>query len=389
MSGKILTFFRKHKFLAAVLVVVLLVSGLIIFLHSPPGRSIVFSRIQSILKNNYEMNLTAGSLQYNLLNLSATLEKVRLEGNNQAIPVETFTSDYIRVNMGIRTFFSGVLHFQDIQIIRPEVKFHPPPETESSGETQAEAGLVRIRIDNLNLDQGRIAFESEPVSFYAVLSGIRLDVGFDPVTRTHAGLFSSENGRIDVQENQFHVDHIHLPFRFDSRSFEIQDFQLSSPILTFKAAGRVDEYQTSPDFDLNFSAAVEPQAAAEKLYLNQNFSGLIRLDGRLYSTPAGPGLDGHLTAEGFTAGELTVSSLLVEMSYQPSRIDLNQLVMSSRYGDITAEGVWFPGAEDTSRITLNWNKLHPMQILNRMSSHSIPLNTESRGHVQADRKSVV
>ncbi len=366
------------------LIFLIVIGGTIGFFHAPPGRNLIFSRIQAMLETRYGLHIEAGALHYNLFSLTVSIDSLKIDTDNVHFPFEHVFVEHIRVNTGIRTILSGMLHFQNIQIDHPYVIFRPPVPDKAPEKPPTSSKPLHIRVDNLNLKQGHIEYKDQSLPVYADLSRIRIDAVYDPVDQRHTGLFSTEKGRLSFQENHLAVDHILIPFHFDKKSIEIQDFQLESPALTLKASGMIDEFQTLPVFDLRFSAAIQPKALSETLNLNQSFQGTVLLQGTLYSTAGGPGLEGSLSAENFAASGIPPSAIRAEFTYEPSRLALNQFQLQNRWGELEAEGTWFPDAEKTSRINLNWNKLLPGRILSQMTSQPLPLTAESRGRIQAE-----
>jgi len=383
MKGTVFAFLRRHKILSIFMIFMLLVAGIILFLHSPPGRNLVLNQVQSILKNQYGIQLDAGSLRFNLLNLSASIESLNMDTDNEELPIKRVSAEYIQVNMGMRTLLSGMLHFQNIQIDHPNMVFRSPTPSEAAQKTPGSSPPLHIRVDNLNIKQGRIEYKDQSASIYADLSRIRFDIHYDTADKTHAGLFSAEKGNVRFQEINLPVDHIHLPFRFDMNSFELQGFHLDSNVLTFKASGKIKEYQKTPHFDLTFSAAIQSKNLSETLNLNQSLQGTIHLEGQMVSSADGPRMEGNLSVDNFFVSGIPLSSLRAEIDYQPTRLKLNQLRLESLWGELNASGTWFKDAAETSQINLQWDKLQPDFIYTQMRSQPPPIISESRGRLHA------
>lgn len=384
VKKNIFGFFRRHKILGISLGLFFLIFAVFFFLHTPPGRRLIFSQVQEILSNRFEMQLNADSIRFNFLTLSASIDSLTLEAQNNNFPLKYASAEYIRVNIGIRTILSGQFHFQNIQIDHPNVILQPTTSEKRPEKPGKARRPLRLRIDNLNLIQGNIDFNGQSLPVQAGLSRIRVDIHYDPAENIHDGRISAESGILGLQGPQFPIDHILLPFRFNNTFFDIRNLQVDSPAITFAASGEIHDYQNDPKFDIGFSAAVRSNILSESLHSTHSFHGILELEGRVFSAANGPEMEGQLSADNLNAFGIPFSSIRADISYQPARLNLSRLRLQSPYGKLSAEGIWHMRAAGLSRITINWDNLQPGRILSQIRSQPFPVSFVSRGSIQAE-----
>ncbi|MFO7865425.1 MAG: translocation/assembly module TamB domain-containing protein [Candidatus Aminicenantes bacterium] len=377
------SFFRRHKISGIFLVVFLAVIGVIGFLHTPPARKYVFNRLQNMLESQYGLQLQADSFRYNLFTLCVSMDRLSLDGEESEFPLERFSADYIRVDIGIRTIVSRMLHFQNIKIDNPDLILRSPPLDGAGGNSRSPAGPLEIEVDKLNISRGNIKFKDQLTPLQAALAQVKIHIRFDKAEKHHIALFSAEKGELDYQGNKLLIDHIHFPFLFEKNTLQLQDFQLESPALTLNVTGNIHDFQTSPEFDVLFSADIRSDVLSEVFSDIPLLQGVVHLNARLYSTLEDPGLEASLTTENLTAAGVPVSSARTEISYHAARLSLNHFTVQSPWGKLNGEGVWFLEEEETSQITLTWNELKLDPFLSRFSL-PMTIHTESRGQIQGE-----
>ncbi|MBS3819636.1 translocation/assembly module TamB domain-containing protein, partial [bacterium] len=377
------SFFRRHKVWAALLIFLLIAGGIVGFLHTPPVKRYAFNRLQNMLESRYGLELHAGSIRYNLLNLSVSADRLSLDGKDSRWPLERLTADKIHVNVGIRTLLSGSLHFQEIKIINPFLVVRPLPTSQKIQNKGMPPKPMNIRIDRLNLKQGTVEFNDQSIPIQASLTRIRIELRYEKKEKLHRGRISVDKGNVDYQGKIFPIHKIQLPFILGKDFIQLQEFRFEFPFLVFKATGRIEDYQTKPQPELRFSAEVQTEALPDILDFNPNLKGTVNCGGRIYSSPEGIGLKGTLTTQNLNASGVPVSSARAEISYHSARLNIKHLSLQSPWGKLNARGTWFPSPKEPSQVTLSWNRLKLGRVMTRLSL-PVRLSAESRGKIQGE-----
>ena len=180
-----------------------LLTLLVVALHTPPVRRYALKQAVEILARQ-GVDFEASEVDYNLLDLTATLRHVTVRSRQTPDLPPLARIDHLRVDLNLRKLLSGGLYVEDGEIHNPTIhlvvdkdgrdNIPKPPGKESESETD-------YLIDKLLVSGGSLRVEERRQQIDVTLPVWQLSIDGNPLTSEHdIRLDAREPGRISFQQ---------------------------------------------------------------------------------------------------------------------------------------------------------------------------------------------
>jgi len=202
----------KKKILWGFASLAILIIIFLLLLHAPFVRAKVLTKVQQYLAQNYNLSLSASSLDYNLATLRVTLDDPALRAADKPLDPPFFQAGELTLRLTPSLLLGNSLEFREIRVIDPRVDISeiPPQLLETSGDSPAPPLIVR-RIDIRN---GRIRYRDPSTGVDADIPGISL------------------TGAVGVKENQ----RLELRLNIDMKTMEAGKVVYGSNVIKLQNA---------------------------------------------------------------------------------------------------------------------------------------------------------
>ena len=120
--------------LGTLIVLAIILIGGFLTLQSSKFRMYVLSKIEQRLREDFNLSLSAKSLDLNIFRLSASLEDLKII---PLVPEESILQSFdvqrLTINLSSKTLFGKRIHIQKLHVTKPEVRLkkhrkYPPPK---------------------------------------------------------------------------------------------------------------------------------------------------------------------------------------------------------------------------------------------------------------------
>ena len=178
--------------------------------------------------------LEAEEIDIDPFRLSLSLRKPVLRAGEGPGPVlRRFTADSILLDVPISVVFGGGLRFEKVRIVRPEAVLAPatpapgPPATKDPAAS-VEPAAFTLRIDELELENGRASWQGSPGSFSVSLDGIDIRIGYDPVEQSHLVSLAAAGGHLRLMDRDLALERLEVKARAGPREIHIETFETAT-----------------------------------------------------------------------------------------------------------------------------------------------------------------
>jgi outer membrane protein assembly factor BamA/autotransporter translocation and assembly factor TamB len=226
---------RLVRFVVYVLGFCLAALALILLgLQTPPGKRYVLARVHQYLATQ-RIDLGAGSLDYNLFTLSASIDHaiVRATRFPDSPPfahvghadISLSLLDLVRGSYVVRT---GYVADVDIDLVVGEdgrSNLPSPPQT--SAPKSSKPSSIDYLIERFTLSHGRLKYEDRQKHVSAMLPVSSVRIVGDRLTRRHQLQLVAGEGDVTMQGRAIHLNRVTSDLSFDRHSFDLPRFDLN------------------------------------------------------------------------------------------------------------------------------------------------------------------
>src|SRR5262245_60263900 len=286
-------------------------------LHPPPAQRWVLTRVQQYLARE-RIDLRAGSLDYNLFSLSASIDHaiVRAAEFPDLPPfaqvghadVSLSLADLIRGRYVVRT---GNVADIDVDLVVEEdgrSNLPTPPQTSATQSSTKPTTPIDYLIERFTLSNGRLQHDDRQKHIYAMLAISSIRIAGDRLTRRHQVQLAAGGGELALQGRKVLRDlQLTAGVNYDAagRTARLVSFDMTAPIGRIRADGLL---------------ALDPNAGES--HLNADISSLDLLGlAQALELPyaAATQLDGQVRAR-WPAPELVRPTVAAKLSLAAKRV---------------------------------------------------------------------
>jgi outer membrane protein insertion porin family len=334
----------------------------LVAVHAAPVRALVLRRVRAAVRTSSGIDLRAGSLFYNILTLSAELQRVELA--SVGTPTEPFaTAEALGVTFGVRTLI-GDITLRRISLAAPSINIRRYDDGTDNlprvtGAQAAGEGFVLppIAVDNLG-----VSFRQAGVS--AVISGasVRLTSaesgGFSAVIDVQRGV------RMTLGERTIDLTTMAGTFAVAGQQLEIRDLTVARPGTTVRANGRVALRGAASTVDVSLRGSSEIETWWAEFSDAAGPAGHVEGTAQVTGLLSDPTITFDTDGRSLEWSDVQISRLHVNGGYGSGQLSLNTLTLNVAGGTVDGRGTIALGATSRpSRVDARWTEIDARQIL--------------------------
>lgn len=350
---------------------VLLAGAVVGLAHVPVVRARVLAQAAGWLETR-GLTLTADRLDYNLLQLSATLERPQLAATGAATPF--FEAERVHVNLPASAL-RGRIVFDEVALTRPLVRLRNEDGRWNlpRGSDQVPAGEPPvIDIRHLNIEGLRLDVDAPPVTVEA--SAIHLI--WDATSDGHVGgpLRIDEGLTLQIGDEHTTVSSVDGVVGFDGRTLTLDPLTARLDEGQIWLKGRVGPLLRDPAFDMAVEASIDLARAAAWLPADTTLAGKLWMTGTLEGAVGAPVATLTFAAPRARYQRLEAVAVRGQVSLSADAATIAWLTATLARGRIEATGrVGFATDGPTaSSIDASWDDVDVQSVLEQVAAHTTP-----------------
>ena len=309
----------------------------ILMLHTPPARKYAAKQAAAILRRQ-GIDFEASSLNYNLLDLSASLRSVVVRSPQAPDLPPLLTAAEVNLDLSLRKLIQGKYHLEDASVAKPNLHVVidergrdniPRPPKSSSGETD-------FFVNHFLLSGGTFQFEDRRQRMALQVPIERGEVDGNPLTGNHAiRLRTMAGGSARLEQRTFSLGTMSADLEVENDAVNLRNVALAIADSQLTLSGRVDKFQ-DPRFDLKANSAIALESLLRSGGVPQQASGTVNvawtINGPLAQLKATARADG----KGLTLDRFRNVDLKAEAAYDAaaSRVRVDSFNANSNLGAV-------------------------------------------------------
>ncbi|MEX2301805.1 MAG: translocation/assembly module TamB domain-containing protein, partial [Bryobacterales bacterium] len=352
-------------------------------MHTRPVRDYVLERTRAYLKSESDIDFAATDLDYNLFTGRVSANSLRLTSLTTENSEPFLEAERLRVNLGVRDLFGGIVHIQDavidglsLNVVVDEQGRSNLPGGQTGQAAPAEpTPLPAFLIESLAVNDGAATYADRSRNLAAQLPRWTANVSGNSLTFNHELKFQAlAPGSVSFEGRTVPIETLHLAGAFDTNDLTIETFELRTNLLQLAVSGTVEDFQ-SPNLQLKANGSADAAAAMRFLDVEQDLAGNVQAE----VTVSG-GLDdltvaGTVRSADMRYGELRDMELDAAGTWNATReaLELEKLAVRSPAGQLDAQGE-IATAENAgaSRVEASFSRLN-LEILSRLFDAPVQL----------------
>ena len=322
-------------------------------------------RIAVGLSDQYDIDFSAGRVEFALRSLSFTLHDVRLD--TRAVP-ESATVVAKRVNLDLATSaLQGALAFDRIEVINPSVSWTAgtrTPVTRAPHTTPPDARPVIVvgRLDVVNLD----LTVSTPSSLRLTVQGLSASLQGDAQGRLSGEIHADRGVRLDADDVAGVVDRVTADVTIASDSLVIRSLVAQSSSGDLRLDGAL-MFGESGSYDLNYRSRIDLSELRKWWGRSPPADGRIEVSGSIAGLLHDPRITFGLNARGLAVGALSDGRLDATGHASVDAIVFETGVLQSVEGVFDGRGtIALHDGGESSVVVGDWSLPRPRALASRL-----------------------
>ena len=333
----------KLRVAAAILAGILALMVLLVaVVHTPPVRRYALKQAIQILARE-GVDFDASSVDYNLLDLTATLGHVTVRSRQTPDLPPLLQADHVRVDIDLRRLLRGAFYVEDGVIQNPKIhvvvdekgRDNLPHSSSKDQSSETDYLLQKLRISG-----GSLRFEERRQQIDTTLPLWNLSVDGNTVTKDQTiRLEAPQPGRVSFQQRTLPIQGLNAEIVVQKNAIDIHGIKLGLGDSTIAFSGKLDNFK-DPRYDFKAETDLALGTLTTLAGAPQKVSGTVHASltatGPLAQMRATARLDGqNLTIDRFDR-----LNLKAETAYEAAaqRIQLESFNVFSPSGTIQGKG---------------------------------------------------
>ncbi|MGH9161405.1 MAG: hypothetical protein ACRD2X_15680, partial [Vicinamibacteraceae bacterium] len=232
--------------ISAAVLFVLLIAALLT-LHTPPAKRYVLARVADLLAQQ-NVELQAGSLDYNLLALSVRLENATFRARQPRDAAPFAKVGRFELDASLLDLLRGRYVVESGTLVRPDIHLVvngagetnlPAPAAEEEEEEPEEPVSVDYLINAFRVVDGTVRYEDRRQGLDITLPIQSIAIEGSSRTKRHDVRLRADNGRVTVQDRSADIHHIAGELMLGVDSVEVRRLELRAVNSTIVLGGNV------------------------------------------------------------------------------------------------------------------------------------------------------
>jgi outer membrane protein assembly complex protein YaeT len=371
---------RRWRFLAGALVAACVL--VVVALHAPFVRARVLAWAVGQLAT-YGIRLQASRLDYNLLTLSASLDRVTLTAEGATQPFFTAASAGADVSWSA---FLGALHVQSIAVDRPTITLirnaegmlNLPrlPSERDGASVAAPPPIDRLRIGDL-----AVKYDDARTELAVDARGLTLDMS-QTADRPLAGrLTMAGPASIRQGTHATTVNRLEAGLSFDGVRLALEELAVGASEGRAELSGTIDLLADDQRIDLRARGDVDVERLEYWADLDEGLSGRVAFTGTALGSLNTPQVTLRVSSSGLEWPALGTLSLDGGAALSATTVTLDSLRVGLGAGELIATGrVQFSNSDaGTSEANLHWSNLDAGKLVGLVPGVAVPIAAVSDG----------
>ena len=372
--------------------------GLFIFiflfalLHTGFVKSRVLRYASSYIERTQNVQFSAGSLNYNLLQLSFSLGDVSLQSLEKTKTEDPpfFQAQKVKIDIPLKLLLGKKLHFHEITVIQPKICFiiyqdssnNLPFSRNSSINESSGHSIPEIVVKKLLLENAHVDLRDEEKDFAFQLSRLGVQVSWIDDSQHKVDLTINEEGSLQYKKNRFPVNEINLSGRLDTKEIHLENFKVQALKSEIFGSGRIEDF-SKPFIYFDFQGSVDGESVKKFLNRGEDISGKIEFESLVQGPLDSIDAELKLQSSAFQYGAIASSDLRADAVWREQKLIIPFLNVSTPNGEFQASAELNPlNWKEGNQLDLKWESLDPNFYLDLFS---VPFSVKTRlsGDLQA------
>jgi outer membrane protein assembly complex protein YaeT len=349
-------------------VVVVLVAGLLVLLHTSPARRYVVTQVTRLLQQqNIEFN--TDELRYNLLDLRLSLRNLRIRSRDalDLPPIATIDRVTLDLSLGQLLRRRYVLESGDAEGVAIHYYVgadqrdnlpRPPTDPEQPSEP------LDYLIAQLQVRAATVRYESVPQRIDVTIPVSSMDVEGNAVTDRHAVRLEAAAGSLVVQDRTATLDQLSAELDLGDDDARIERVDLVAEGARLTLDGSVTQF-ANPQADLALRGTVDGARASRIAALPDPVGGALEIDATAKGPLATPVINGEITGTGISFRTLSDIALAATASFDTAarHASVSNLDLRAPYGQVTGHGAVSLAGSGASNLTASLTALDAATLM--------------------------
>lgn len=281
--------------------ILLLAFFLLGFFSLPPGEKLVKNQLTSLLSKKTGLKIEAREFRLNLFNLKASLKQITIHsGADSQLPLESFSCEKLNIQAGWSLLSGKNIHLRSLELFNPSLKLKSTRTGSSAGadaeseEAKNRAGTFDIRIENLRLTGGQVAYREEAVPLKTEIKNLEFYVSFISDKNRHNFKLSSGPVNVQVLDKEIELKQFQLEGGFDRHKVELTKCRFASAKSSINLKMSLNDYLKEPTGETSLSGHLDLAEAAEWFSSELKPEGFLEIDLALSGAVKEPQIHGTI-----------------------------------------------------------------------------------------------
>lgn len=387
---KLLNTRKKRILLGICLFLLTVIVTCIIILQSQAFKSNLIKRVDRYLQAHYNLSLSTESVDYSLSQLAFTIDKVQVKAiSEKDSPLKLFSARRLYIDLSFTSLFSGKIHLQQLHISQPRIVFSQvkqQPVSSSSVKPAKDAPgkkTLAIRIDDFQLDNGSIVFNSRLYALQASLSNIIANAQYLEKEQTHKGFIKSQNGEIRFSQSNLNLKNLLLEFNFDSDSIQIDRLSIDSNLLALEASGWIRDYQHIPRYLFEVRSSFRLDQVQPLLGLDNRYAGNLTMTGSVQGEGERLSFTSKINGQDVILYDIPVAKFEAAFESDKTAFSVKNLNLNIADGHLGGTLNIAFSSQLESSLALRWDSINLLRLGKSFPRLPLLLSSKTRGQLSA------
>ena len=345
---------RATTFLIIVAALVVAAVLCVLLLHAPFTRSAVLGYVLPGIEREYQLQLTASRLDYNLAAMRVGLADVRLAAPH-AVDEPFFTADYVVVDVPWGIVF-GPMVFDDISVTNGHVVVRryadgatnlPAGSNEPGGEPAA-LRINRIDINRLSVD---LNDEQAVTSLWLPAMAIEL-------TPTGGFLRMETAGFVRTETQETVIQRIDGGARFDGLALHLSNLDVLTADGRARLSGAVTLIARDPSVDLTIAGSADATRVSRWFVTDGELpTGTVAFDAGIEGPFTAITTVANVMSDRLALGDVVLTALDGRARVTSTAADIERLGFGFAGGTVSAMGVLPLEETGSGRLSASWTRV--------------------------------
>ncbi|HZD09415.1 MAG TPA: hypothetical protein VE176_14255, partial [Candidatus Limnocylindrales bacterium] len=317
------------------LALVVIVTGLLIYLNSGSFRETVRQKVIAELRQMTGGKVEVESFTWNLSTLHFEVHNLTIHGREAAGEVPYAHADRIGVDVKIVSFFTRKISLENVAIDRFVLHLmiypdgttnQPPPQPSTPSEVSPTQNLFDLAIKQIAVRQGTLMLDQEKIPFDLDGKEISAGMNYVPSQKAYDGHLDFTPLTIAYRNAPPMQAEMHVGFLLRSGETEIKSLRLAASGSKVEASGTLRNYN-NPELTLQYQASLDLAQVGNTAKWKQLRAGHVDLKGKSSYQNSRYSSQGNLSVRNLEWHDATVRILSVDAT-SPYSVMQDKIVLS-------------------------------------------------------------